>query len=862
MTAGLRIALAALVLSPPVLAQTDVCDSGAFALRADYPGARLSACEIVSAGEIEVAIHPEDSGRINPSPWYGFHVRRHPNAPAGALELRLRYGEHKHRYAPKVSADGNTWRRLPDDAVRLDGNDAVLRLEPDARGVFVSAGENLNTAFYAAWRERIGALASAQWEEIGTSIGGRPIHALSINPNAKRYVLLLGRQHPPEVSGAIALLHFVERLLETRADACQEATPRCEFFRTHGLVVAPLLNPDGVDAGHWRHNLGGTDLNRDWGRFREPETLAVYNMVERFEQDRRAPRIVLDFHSTRRNVFYTQDAASPTRPTGFAERWLAAAKSRPDLYQFENAPRPLTENGTVKNYFHRRFGIPSITYEVADEEDRALVASTAAALADALVDVFAAIDAAPSPPCADLFCSMAQANAASLAMLAEEGLLDREHAVLIADAAAWIAEEQARPGAARSANYLDFEERLIGLAGIEASNVHMGRSRQDLHGTARRMLARDEWLATLNALLQARAAILTLAEAEAETPVPAYTHGVQAQPTTFGHQMLAFSAALRRDAERLIEGYARVNKSPLGAAALGTSGFALNRHRLATLLGFDAPIENSFDANLVASADYKLELAGVLTVSATTVGQFAQNIHAQYHDPRPWIVLDPATTSGSSIMPQKRNPRSLDRLRRSASKVVASAHALVLLAHNANTGMHDYRELAPLLELAEQAQTMYQRYAGVVGSLHVNAERAATELAQGDSTLTEIADTLLREANVPFRSAHRYASSLADFSRAQDRSTVTLTDTDFRRLYADLFNEPLPLRPDALRNALDPTALIATRRGFGGPQPTEVRRSLAEHRTNLEEQQRWLRQAEEALAEAREGLERALEDLS
>ena len=861
MTAGLRIALAALVLSPPALAQTDVCDSGAFALRADYPGARLSACEIVSAGEIEIAIHPEDSGRINPSPWYGFHVRRHPNAPAGELELRLRYGEHKHRYAPKVSADGNTWRRLPDDAVRLDGNDAVLRLEPDARGFFVSAGENLNTAFYAAWRERISAMAGAQWEQIGTSIGGRPIHALSINPNAKRYVLLLGRQHPPEVSGAIALLHFVERLLETRADACQEATPRCDFFRAHGLVVAPLLNPDGVDAGHWRHNLGGTDLNRDWGRFREPETLAVYNVVERFEQDRRAPRIVLDFHSTRRNVFYTQDADSPTRPAGFAERWLAAVKSRPDLYQFENAPRPLTEKGTVKNYFHRRFGIPSITYEVADEEDRALVASTAAALADALVDVFAAIDAAPSPPCADLFCTMAQANAASLVMLAEEGLLDREQAARIAEAAAWIVEEQARPGAARSANYLDFEERLIELAGIEASNVHMGRSRQDLHGTARRMLARNEWLATLNALLQARAAILTLAEAEAETPVPAYTHGVQAQPTTFGHQMLAFSAALRRDAERLIEGYARVNKSPLGAAALGTSGFALNRHRLAALLGFDAPIENSFDANLVASADYKLELAGVLTVSATTVGQFAQNIHAQYHDPQPWIVLDPATTSGSSIMPQKRNPRPLDRLRRSAGKVVASAHALVLLAHNANTGMHDYRELAPLLELAEQAQEMYQRYAGVVGSLHVDAERAATELAQGDSTLTEVADTLLREANVPFRSAHRYASSLADFSRSQDRSTATLTDADFRRLYADLFTEPLPLPPNTLRRALDPATLIANRRGFGGPQPAEVQRSLAEHRASLGEHQRWLRQVGGALAEAREGLERALDEL-
>ena len=862
MTTRLLFALALVGLSPAAFAQTDACDSGAFALRADYPGARLNACEIVSASEIDVAIHPEDTGWINPSPWYGFHVRRHPNGPGGELQLRLRYGDHKHRYAPKISRDGNAWQRLPDDAVRLEENDAVLRLEPDAQGFYVSAGENMNTAFYATWRERISAMAGAQWEEIGKSIGGRPIHALSVNPNARRYVLLLGRQHPPEVSGAIALVHFVERLLETRAEACREETPRCQFFRAHGLVVVPLLNPDGVDAGHWRHNLGGTDLNRDWGRFREPETTAVYNMVERFENERRAPRIVLDFHSTRRNVFYTQDADSPTRPRRFAERWLEAAKRTAGLYEFENAPRPLTGNGTVKNYFYGRFGIPSITYELADEEDRALIAHTSAVLANALVDVFTAVDAPPLPPCEDLFCNMTQANAASLVMLAEEGLIDRELAARIADASAWIAEEQARPGAARSANYLDFEDRLIELAGIAASNVHMGRSRQDLHGTVRRMLARDQWLATLNALLQARAAILTLAEAEAETLIPAYTHGVQAQPTTFGHQLLAFSAALRRDAERLIEGYARLNRSPLGAAALGTSGFPLNRHRLAELLGFNAPIENSFDANLVSSADYKLELAGILATSAATIGQFAQNIHTQYNDPHPWILLHPATTSTSSLMPQKRNPRPLDRLRRSASKVVANAQTLTLLTHNTNTGMHDYRDLAPFVELAQQAQTMYQRYATVANSLQVDEDRAATELAQGHSTLTEVADTLLREANVPFRTAHRYASAIADFSRAQGGSTATLTDDDLRRVYVELFNEPLPLlRPDVLRRALDASALIANRRGFGGPQPMEVHRSVAEHQASLEDQRLWLLGVQEALAEARVDSERAIGSL-
>ncbi len=849
-----------LALTGGAAAQDSVCDTGAFTLRMDYPGAGLGACRVVGGNEVVVAIRPEDDGWINPSPWYGFHVRRHPRA-SGELSVQLEYGLHKHRYVPKISVDGRNWRPLGESAVARVGDDAMLTLSPDPEGEFVSAGENLDSAFYAAWRERIAAATGAEWMPIGESIGGRPIHALSINPAAKRYILLLGRQHPPEVTGALALLRFVERLVEMRSEACPGNAAHCGFFATHGLVVVPLLNPDGVDAGHWRHNLGGADLNRDWGAFRQPETQTVRDMVDGFEAERRAPRVVLDFHSTRRNVFYTQDADSPTRPPEFAAHWLDAAAQHGQLYGFENAPRPLTGNGTAKNYFYGRFGIPSITYEVADEEDREMIASSASAFAEALVDVLAAVDADPPPPCPDFFCNMTQANAASLVMLAETSLLSEQQAARIATAATWVEEEQARPGAARPANYLRFEERLIELAGKAAADVHMGRSRQDLHGTARRMLARSEWLAILGGVLEARAAILELAAAEANTPIPAYTHGVQAQPTTFGHYLLAFSAALRRDAERLIEGFTRLNRSPLGAAALGTSGFALDRHRLATLLGFAAPVENSYDANLVSSFDYRLELAGVLSASAVTVGQFAQNLHTQYHDPHPWIALDAGATSGSSIMPQKRNPRPIDRLRSTASEVVGKAQTLVLLAHNTNTGMHDYRQPAPLMELAMEAKEMYRRYAALVGSLRVDGERASDELALGYSTMTEVADALLREAGVPFRAAHAYASALVDFCRAEGRAAATLTDAELRRIHLEIAETPLPIAPEVLRKALDPVALLANRRGFGGPQPAAMTRSLAAHRAALEAQQHWLENTQHALADARTALKTAFEEV-
>ena len=154
------------------------------------------------------------------------------------------------------------------------------------------------------------------------------------------------------------------------------------------------------------------------------------------------------------------------------------------------------------------------------------------------------------------------------------------------------------------------------------------------------MALREALLDSYEALLAARYALLDLSAAHVNTVVPAYTHGVQAQPTTFAHYLLAFSAAFERDAERLQQAYARLNLSPLGAAALSTSGFPVDRERLAELLGFGGLVENSYDANLVSSVDSKIEFANALATSAITVGQFMQNLHTQYHNPEPWIRLE------------------------------------------------------------------------------------------------------------------------------------------------------------------------------------------------------------------------------
>ena len=834
-----------------------LCDTGLYEIRADYDGARANSCRVFNERGVILTIDPEDAPPINPSPWYGFHVRPGNPDETGTIVVTLRYSYGKHRYRPKISSDGAEWKLLSarNWLAHEDGR-ATLELQPGPEGLFVSAQENLGLDFYRDWRmEMAGRFEGLEWRSIGESEGGREILAAQTEPEAPRYLLFIGRQHPPEVPGAVMFTAFAERLLLTRARACANpASAQCDFFLRHNLVLIPNLNPDGVALGHWRHNLSGADLNRDWGSFREKETRTVKVLVDELEKNGREIAVMLDFHATRRNVFYVPLLKEATRPPAFVSRWLRLLRSSGSAYEFERAPRSSEARVIAKNYFYRRFGVPSITVETGDETRRREITSTAHALADSLVTVLGGgegpLASRRGALCPDFFCYMAEANKASLVMLREEGLVSRGQAEKIAAAMLQLHAEQEAEGAKRTANYLPYEERLIELADEEAANLHLGRSRQDLHGVVRRMLIRDQWLTLADGALQARAALLRLAEQEATTPVPAYTHGVQAQPTTLGHYLLAFSANLQRDLERFREGYARMNQSPLGAAALGTSGFVLNRDRLAELLGFAAPVENSYDANLVSSGDLRRELANILALSAIPIGQLAENLHTQYHNPRPWVLLDESSVAISTIMPQKRNPRPLDRVRSQASRVLGGAQTEMLLAHNTNTGMHDYRDIAPIMELAEDAALMYRRYTRLIGLLRIDRDRALEELRRGYSTMTEVADMLVREAGVPFRTAHRYASAITDYGRANQRAPGSLTDEELLTIYQESMGSRLPVPMETLRRAMDPVAMLADRKGFGGPQAAEVQRMLAKHRESLAADREWLDRANDDLLAA------------
>lgn len=428
-------------------------------------------------------------------------------------------------------------------------------------------------------------------------------------------------------------------------------------------------------------------------------------------------------------------------------------------------------------------------------------------------------------------------NKASIVMLAETGIVPKDVAKRIARGIAQVIENESKDPASRrtSADYLDYEPRLIAVAGQEASRLHTGRSRQDLASTIARMNLRDGLLHTIGALIADREKLLKRAEEHIETIIPAYTHGVQAQPTTFAHYLLAFESALARATERLQQAYTRVNKCPLGAAALATSSFPLDRNRLAELLGFDGLVENAYDANHLAPIDSALDVASAYAIAAVEMGMFAQDLHAQYAEPVPWFMLGAGELTGtSSIMPQKRNPAALEQLRAQSSILLSEMQTMTWVSHNNRTGMFDYRMYDPVPYA--RALTVFRLFGSVVDALVVNKARALEEVQADYSTTTEIADALLQKAEVPFRIGHHFASKLTDYGRGKGLKLQEIPFAEAERIYEEQAKTKLPLTEKEFSEVISAEYMVFGRTGLGGPQVAEAKRMLVDRisRTSVE----------------------------
>lgn len=454
-----------------------------------------------------------------------------------------------------------------------------------------------------------------------------------------------------------------------------------------------------------------------------------------------------------------------------------------------------------------------------------------------------------------------QINKASIVMLDETGIVPHTVAGRIAKGMAHvIAQERASPPR-RSADYLDYEPRLLAAVGPDASRLHTGRSRQDIASTIARMNLRDGLLKEFEALLTCRDKLLIVADRHKETIIPAYTHGVQAQPTTFAHYLLALAAALGRQTERLQQAYQRVNQNPLGAAALATSSFPIDRERLAVLLGFRGLVENAYDANHFAPVDSSFDVASALMIAAIQLGQFAQDIHAQYSEPVPWFMLAPGELTGvSSIMPQKRNPAALEQLRAQASIMVGDMQTVYFVAHNTRSGMFDYRMYDPVP--SARPLQVFKLFQQIVDGIVVNKERALTEVNADYSTTTEIADALLQRSDVPFRIGHHFASMLTDYGRAQGLALHEIPYAEAARIYAADTKQAFPLSATDFNEVISAEYMVFGRKGSGGPQLAEVNRMLSNERAGVAAGRAWLQDSSQQLARAEVALDKAFAALA
>ena len=378
--AGLAMTLGACAQTPPpapVAAADSACRTASVMLAFDFDGASPARCAVTGERAFTLLITPEHAPPINPSPWYAFRYDADGTAP---VSVTLRYLGGTHRYAPKWQS-GDLARDLP---VTVSADGAAASMELPAGAAVVSAQELITPTDTSADLRRWSTMLGVPPFTLGRSLDGRAIEAIRIGrPEAPRLVVLLGRQHPPEVTGAIAMQAFVEALVGSAL--------RDGLGDVHFLVV-PMLNPDGTARGHWRANRGAVDLNRDWGDFSQPETRSVKSWLDALPAGVR-PVLLVDFHSTGRNLFYVQgDEASPAQQR-FLVAWLGGREQAFAGYPFTIEPRNANPgSGTAKNWFHARYAIPAYTYEVADTADRTATRSAASGLAEGLLGALKTLD--------------------------------------------------------------------------------------------------------------------------------------------------------------------------------------------------------------------------------------------------------------------------------------------------------------------------------------------------------------------------------------------------------------------------------------------------------------------------------------
>ncbi|MDR6214631.1 lyase family protein [Paracidovorax wautersii] len=454
---------------------------------------------------------------------------------------------------------------------------------------------------------------------------------------------------------------------------------------------------------------------------------------------------------------------------------------------------------------------------------------------------------AQAAPVQDEFFWLGEINKASAVINTEEGLLDKSIAPLAYQGISKVLADGNRPGGKRPNLVITFEPLMIEAAGPQITLLHAGRSSQDMLSTVRSALLREEMLRLAEALNQTTATMVRLAGQHQSTIVPNYTNGVAAQPNSYGHYLLGLASGLDRDAQRIREAYARIDRSPMGTTVLNGTSWPLNRQRMADYLGFAATVDNAYDAAQVSAVDQPVEAGAIVMAIALHAGTFIEDVMTQYAQPRPWILLQEGggNTYVSSAMPQKRNPGLLNSTRRDASQALTLGMGAAIQAHNIPPGMQDPKETSTNVAMVRSAITVLQRWDRILNALVIDPQRALEELNNDWTASQELADVLMRKYKLPFRVGHHFASEVVSYAKARDIKPLDFPYAEARRIYAasvhgSEFPAQLPMDEAEFRATLDPVAIIQHRATAGGPQPAEMARMLKAAQDRVDQQSAWI----------------------
>ena len=366
--------------------------------------------------------------------------------------------------------------------------------------------------------------------------------------------------------------------------------------------------------------------------------------------------------------------------------------------------------------------------------------------------------------------------------------------------------------------HMNVEARLRELIGPAAGRLHTARSRNDQVALDFRMWVRDACARTADQIQALQRALIAKAEAHADAVMPGFTHLQPAQPVTFGHHLMAYVEMFGRDASRFADAGQRMNESPLGAAALAGSPFPIDRQMTAKALGFARPTANSLDS--VADRDFALESLAAATICATHLSRLAEEIVIWMTPQFGFIKLSDAFTTGSSIMPQKKNPDAAELVRAKVGRLLGSFTQLTVVMKGLPlTYSKDLQEdKVPTFEAFDALELSLLAMAGMVADMQPDREKLATAAGAGYSTATDLADWLVRELNLPFRDAHHITGAAV---KQAETLGVTLGDLPIAELQA-LDGRITP----AIYEVLTPEASVASRKSYGGTAPDQVRAQI------------------------------------